>query len=961
MSASWRGETSSSFGLHESSQQQELYDVPAASEDDPASAVEVDASVAGAAVVVQELNWKELLQVLVENWPWLLYAVVWKLNPHNRAIVWHQGKFNGGNLQPPGALLQQHDPAAESRRLEAIFYTVYKSCTFTISPSSGYAARALFQESPLWWTNDMPRLVTEERKDRFLQQSGIKTMVCLPGRGSDGNIYCLEIASTHLILETSELLQTFKQLFMSGSSVFPSLSALENVILLPAAGGSECSSSRGGHVEIAAAATWFHAHNYGAAAVVAPREVAAPAHAFGNHMQSPSWDDHELGILDPDDDHEEIASLQQQEVFTHELESMDSAAAGRSTVAADAIPNFMQLQPTMALDSLIMQGYQNMDQLDSETTDPAAAVAALQHPPAMSSVINFAALFDTVFGTNSDPEIVSSSCNDDDDDQVQDLEPFHDLLQQQHHQNITLGHHDGHELAQQSSAAMSTNPYEIMYSDPELQSPAADAATSAATSVRPAAQPDSCLPDRFPRATDQLVVDPAMDLHLGASFLDLDAEPAAAVKNPVDHHRQQQQQQQQQNPSREQCSPFKSLEPSRRLSKRRRLDAVDNSMQRSETASGIFGAAAAAGPSSTAAAPPRPRQSMIELWKSLSGRIQESDRIQRVEQRVQETLMRLSSSSRHAHAGDTSAVVLQQLQLQGAAGAAAVSRSTSDDLLPAPGRGLFDMMSRDVLDQLQTYNIPADWQAPVAHVDQAQIAEKHKMKERDRRSRIKTEINALDSLLPVSKKKDTLSILTKAIHYIRQLKDQIAVVRVEKAGSATFLQQQTHDRPAVVQAAAAAAGPASSSSFSSINNLSCCSTRVAVRPAEAHVIADGASNRRDLVIDVKSRNNPQTLIHILSIVRDSALEVGSLSSDDAGVIQGRMAFSLTVPVPSSLQQTCDKVKEALEREILQNIAAHDMTSSRLNAPSDASPDSETPTDTLTPSPGVKKHKGMSAH
>lgn len=83
MSASWRGESSSSFGLHESSEQ-ELYDVPAASEDDPASAVEVDASVAGAAVVVQELNWKELLQVLVENWPWLLYAVVWKLNPHNR-------------------------------------------------------------------------------------------------------------------------------------------------------------------------------------------------------------------------------------------------------------------------------------------------------------------------------------------------------------------------------------------------------------------------------------------------------------------------------------------------------------------------------------------------------------------------------------------------------------------------------------------------------------------------------------------------------------------------------------------------------------------------------------------------------------------------------------------------------------------------------------------------------------
>jgi hypothetical protein len=467
-------------------------------------------------------------------------------------------------------------------------------------------------------------------------------------------------------------------------------------------------------------------------------------------MQSPSWDDHELGILDPDDDHEEIASLQQQqEVFT-QLESMDSAAAGSSTAAADAISNFMQLQPTMALDSLIMQAYQNLDQLDSETADPAAAVAALQHPPAMSSVINFEALFDTVFGTNSDPAIVSSSCNDDDDDQRQDLEPFHDLVQQQHHQNITLGHHDGHELAQQSSAAISTNPYEIMYSDPELQSPAADASTSAATSVRPAAQPHSCLPDRFPRATDQLVVDPAMDLHHNASFLDLDAEPDhSAVKNPFDPHRQQQQQ----NPSREQCSPFKSLEPSRRLSKRRRLDAVDNYMQRSETASGIFGTAAAGvGPSSTAPPPPRPRQSMIELWKSLSRRIQESDRIQRVEQRVQETLMRSSSSSRDAHAEDTSAVVLQQLQLQGAAGAAAVSRSTSDDLLPAPGRGLFDTVSRDVLDQLQTYNIPADWQAPVAHVDQAQIAEKHKMKERDRRSRIKAEINALDSLLPASKK-----------------------------------------------------------------------------------------------------------------------------------------------------------------------------------------------------------------
>lgn len=537
---------------------------------------------------------------------------------------------------------------------------------------------------------------------------------------------------------------------MSGSSVFPSLSPLENVVLLPAAGGSS-SSSRGGHFEIAAAAAWFHAYNYGTAAV-APREVPAP-HAFGNRMQSPSWDDHELGILDPDDDHEEIASLQQQqqqEVFT-QLESMDSAAAGSSTAAADAISNFMQLQPTMALDSLIMQAYHNMDQLDSETTDPAAAVAALQHPPAMSSVINFAALFDTVFGTNSDPAIVSSSCNDDDDDQGLDLEPFHELVQQQQQQNITLGHHDGHELAQQSSAAISTNPYEITYSDPELQSPAADASTSAATSVRPAAQRDSCLPDRFPRATDQLVVDPAMDLHHGASFLDLDAEPDhSAVKNPFDPHRQQQQQ----NPSREQCSPFKSLEPSRRLSKRRRLDAVDNYMQRSETASGIFGTAAAAavGPSSTPPPRPRPRQSMIELWKSLSHRIQESDRIQRVEKRVQETLMRSSGSSRDAHAGDTGVVVLQQLQLQGAAGAAAVSRSTSDDILPALGRGLFDTVSRDVLDQVQTYNIPADWQAPVAHVDQAQIAEKHKMKERDRRSRIKAEINALGSLLPGSKK-----------------------------------------------------------------------------------------------------------------------------------------------------------------------------------------------------------------
>ncbi|CAM6028983.1 unnamed protein product [Sphagnum balticum] len=151
-----------------------------------------------------EFNWEERFQALVQNWSWIDYIVVWKLNPHTPALVWHRGYFNdrSSSFHPE-----------YSRRIAPIFSSIYRSCVFRNS-NSGYAARAVYEQAPLWWTSNQPRLPTDERKDQFLQELGIKTIVCLPGLGTDGNMYCLELASTQL--ESSGLLQALLA-FAAGS------------------------------------------------------------------------------------------------------------------------------------------------------------------------------------------------------------------------------------------------------------------------------------------------------------------------------------------------------------------------------------------------------------------------------------------------------------------------------------------------------------------------------------------------------------------------------------------------------------------------------------------------------------------------------------------------------------------------------------------------------------------------
>ncbi|CAK9220309.1 unnamed protein product [Sphagnum troendelagicum] len=49
----------------------------------------------------------------------------------------------------------------------------------------------------------------------------MQTIVCLPGHGSDANMYCLEVASRNLIMESSELLHALQNFVSGASYAFP--------------------------------------------------------------------------------------------------------------------------------------------------------------------------------------------------------------------------------------------------------------------------------------------------------------------------------------------------------------------------------------------------------------------------------------------------------------------------------------------------------------------------------------------------------------------------------------------------------------------------------------------------------------------------------------------------------------------------------------------------------------------
>jgi hypothetical protein len=136
-------------------------------------------------------------------------------------------------------------------------------------------------------------------------------------------------------------------------------------------------------------------------------------------------------------------------------------------------------------------------------------------------------------------------------------------------------------------------------------------------------------------------------------------------------------------------SPFKSFEPINRHSKLRRLDD-------SRDTGNIAG-------------PSKPRQPMIELWiKDLCPRIQESDRMKR------------------------------QLQL----GATAAGSSMN----PAGAAGGSFMQGDTQVSADQQYYSPG-WIE-----EQAQIAQKHMLAERDRRFKFKEKIHTLCSIVPTTKK-----------------------------------------------------------------------------------------------------------------------------------------------------------------------------------------------------------------
>jgi len=265
--------------------------------------------------------------------------------------------------------------------------------------------------------------------------------------------------------------------------------------------------------------------------------------------------------------------------------------------------------------------------------------------------------------------------------------------------------------------------------------------------------------------------------------------------------------------------------------------------------------------------------------------------------------------------------------------------------------------------------------------EQAQIAQKHMLAERDRRFKFKEKIHTLCSIVPTTKKKDNLSVLTNTIDYIRQLKEQIA--GLEMAGSTSTAAASTRD-PAVLQAPAvtSGAGPSSSAaaaelaqaqqqlrseaaattypSSSSISNTATVAVSwrqfelAGTEAAAAHGAMRAGTNTGigsnvagQLVIEVETPyNNPQSLIQVLSVVQDLGLDLDSLSSGNLN--NGRMQISVRVLVPagsSSSQQLIrlsSVVKERLETMLVLDSRNTPSTTSEMQLlPGDGSKSKET--------------------
>lgn len=128
---------------------------------------------------------------------------------------------------------------------------------------------------------------------------------------------------------------------------------------------------------------------------------------------------------------------------------------------------------------------------------------------------------------------------------------------------------------------------------------------------------------------------------------------------------------------------------------------------------------------------------------------------------------------------------------------------------------------------------------------------------------------------PSRMQKDKVSVLTSTIDYIRKLVSHIAELEKdtapginpkEEVATTSTLRPDVPSEPPVTATSQAqtaqALGPSRQAGPSPVVNVEQISPR-----------------GRTVVIRVEARNNPQTLLQILSVVRDFGLEVNSLDSD----------------------------------------------------------------------------------
>lgn len=196
----------------------------------------------------------------------------------------------------------------------------------------------------------------------------------------------------------------------------------------------------------------------------------------------------------------------------------------------------------------------------------------------------------------------------------------------------------------------------------------------------------------------------------------------------------------------------------------------------------------------------------------------------------------------------------------------------------------------------------------------------HKLAERGRRSKFKEKLHTIRALVPLTKKKDRVSILSHAIDYILQLKTEVAE-----------LQKSQQEEQAAAQECdlAAEAGSSSSSSLriTAASGSGTSTTNATAAPATSRLDLKVAvscpgdesddhqpqqqQQQQHLVINVKvaDKLHAQKLISLLTASKDLGLEIRSL---DCRCINDQFHVAVKAVV-----QACDR-GAALEEHGLQN-------------------------------------------